>query len=155
MPVGPSISCKAPVGAIAPKSLLIVTTLALAVRMVLAIIVTVSVLLAQGYGVVWPIIFMQKNGAWILRGSESPCVVICPSGALSLRPVVEAATAFRAKEQDMQHNTDELSLSIGIPYPGVEHPSELAIDAGSTDAVLGGKLESAANCSVPARSEPI
>jgi len=90
-----------------------------------------------------------------LRGSESPCVVIWPSGALSLLPVVEAATAFLAKEQDMQHKTEELSLSIGTPNPGVEHPSELDMEAGWTVAVLGGRLELAAYCIVPARSDPI
>ena len=54
----------------------------------------------------------------------------------------------------MQHNTEVLSGSIGIPYPGVEQPSEFATVGGCIAAVLGARLEFAPYCTVPALSGP-
>ena len=73
-----------------------VMTVPFADRKVFAMMLTVSVLLAHGYGVFCPIDLVQKNGACTFSGSASPCVVIWPSSLLSSRSALAAlpATAF-------------------------------------------------------------
>ena len=53
-----------------------VITLPFAEKKVLAVNVTIIVLFAHGYGVLWPMVLEQKNGACTFSGSASPCSVI-------------------------------------------------------------------------------